>query len=45
MDYYWNLIAVAIGYYYARKNGRLAMAKIHKYDTGKKSKTIQNKTL
>ncbi|WP_255166361.1 hypothetical protein [Flavobacterium sp. J49] len=38
MDYYWNIIALAIGYYYAWKNGVDAQQKINKYFADKEDK-------
>jgi len=37
MDYYLKLVAVLIGYWYARKYGREAVAKINKYYADKNS--------
>ncbi len=42
MDYYWYCIALAIGYYYARKNAIDAKQKIYKHFADKEKQNHQS---
>lgn len=42
MHHYLKILAVAIGFWYARKYGREAVAKINEYNANKKSDSDKN---
>lgn len=44
MDQYWIIIALAIGYYYAQKNARKAVADINKHIVEKHNKNHEKDT-
>lgn len=42
MDHYMKIIALAIGYWYARKYGREAIVKINEFNAEKENKNQTN---